>query len=75
MVKAKYDIKKYVEHKVDFYYGLGVFHFEKKFSTKQNVMTEVWEDLVSRMMVCEERNLRKMGWRLGAGGTVRLLQY
>lgn len=26
-------------------------------------------------MVCEERNLRKMGSRLGAGGTVRLLQY
>lgn len=41
MVKAKYHIKNYVEHKVDFYYGLGVFHFEKKFSNKQNVMTEV----------------------------------
>lgn len=41
MVIAKYHIKKYVEHKVDFYYGLGVFHFEKMFSNKQIVMTEV----------------------------------
>lgn len=30
MVKAKYHIKNYVEYKVDFYYGLGVFHFLKK---------------------------------------------
>lgn len=41
MVKAKYHIRKYEEHKVDFYYGLGVFGFEKKFGNKQNVMTEV----------------------------------
>lgn len=75
MVKAKYLIKNYVEHKVDFYYGLGVFHFEKKFGNKENMMTEVWEDLVGGMMVFEERNLRKMGWRLGVGGTVRLLHY
>lgn len=70
MVKAKYHIKNYVEHKVDFYYD-----FEKKLSNKENVMTEVWEDLVGGMMAFEERNLRKMGWRLGVGGTVRLLHY